>query len=102
MIYCICSSVQTCLAARSYGWNWFQRNGPSKRDELYKNCRINTYRKCILFVCLYNWLRCTVHTVSNSFRCILCILAVTEYSELIPVVMSVNELRTIKNAREVR
>ena len=30
-----------------------------------KNRRIDTYRKCILLVCLYNWLRCTVHTMSN-------------------------------------
>ena len=29
-------------------------NGRSKHVELYKNCRINTYRKCILLVCLYN------------------------------------------------
>ena len=26
----------------------------SKHVELYKNCRINTYRKCVLLVCLYN------------------------------------------------
>ena len=45
-----------------------RRNGRSKRVELYKNCRIYTYRKCILLVCLYNWLRCTVRTMSN-FLC---------------------------------
>ena len=78
-----CSSVQTmqtCLIAPSYGWNWFQpncryskswtsddeRNGRSKHVELYKNCGINTYRKCILLVCWYNWLRCTVHTTSKK------------------------------------
>ena len=33
-----------------------ERNGRSKHVGLYKNCRINTYRKCILFVLLYNWL----------------------------------------------
>ena len=31
-----------------------ERNGRSKQVELYKNCRINTYRKCIVLVCLYN------------------------------------------------
>ena len=30
-----------------------ERNGRSKHVELYKDCRINTYRKCILLVCLY-------------------------------------------------
>ena len=43
-----------------------ERNGRSKHVELYKNCRINTHRKCILLVFLYNWLRCTVHTVSKK------------------------------------
>jgi hypothetical protein len=28
-------------------------NGRSKHVELYKNCTINTYRKCIVFVCLF-------------------------------------------------
>ena len=65
-----CSSVQTmltCLTVRSYGWNNHktERNGLSKHVELYKNCRVNTYRKCILLVCLYNWLRCTVHKMSK-------------------------------------
>ena len=32
-----------------------ERNGRSKHVELYKNCWINTYRKYILLVCLYNW-----------------------------------------------
>ena len=45
-----------------------ERNGLSKHVELYKNCRINTYRKCILLVCLRNWLWCTVHTASNWRR----------------------------------
>ena len=50
-----------------------KRNGHSKHVELYKICRINTYRKCILLVCLYNWLRCTVHTTSKKkrTRCVL-------------------------------
>ena len=42
-----------------------ERNGRSKHVELYKNCRINTYKKRILPVCLWNWLRCTVHTMSQ-------------------------------------
>ena len=29
-----------------------EQNGRSKHVELYKDCRINTYRKCILLVCL--------------------------------------------------
>ena len=32
-------------------------HGRSKHVELYKNCRINTYRKCILLICLSN-LKC--------------------------------------------
>ena len=39
-----------------------------KHVELYINCRINTYRKCILLVYLYNWLRCTVHTMSKTLK----------------------------------
>ena len=31
-----------------------ERNGLSKHVELYINCRINTYRMCILLVCLHN------------------------------------------------
>ena len=42
-----------------------ERNGRSKHVDLQKDCRINTYRKCILLVCLCNWLRCSVHTMSN-------------------------------------
>ena len=42
-----------------------ERNGPSKHVEIYGNCRINTYRNCILLVCLYNCLRFTVRTMSN-------------------------------------
>ena len=42
-----------------------ERNSRSKHVELCKNCRINTYRKYILLVFLYNWLRCTVDTLSN-------------------------------------
>ena len=47
-----------------------ERNGRSKHVELYKKCRKNTYRKCILLVYLYNWIRCcTVHTVAKlKFR----------------------------------
>ena len=44
------ANVSNCLVVR------FQRNGRSKHVELYKNGRINTYRKCILLVCLHNWL----------------------------------------------
>ena len=67
MIYCICSCVQTmqtCLDTFAwfvhsyrYSKSWTaygERNGRSKHVELYKNCRINTYRKCILLVCLSN------------------------------------------------
>ena len=42
--------------AAEYSKSWTaddERNGPSKQVELYINCRMNTYRKCILFVCLY-------------------------------------------------
>jgi hypothetical protein len=45
-----------CRAAE-YSKSWTaddERNGPSKHVELYKDCRINTYRKCILLVCLYS------------------------------------------------
>ena len=31
-----------------------KRNRHSKYVELYKECRINIYKKCILLVCLYN------------------------------------------------
>ena len=44
-----------------------ERNGCSKHVDLYKNCRINTYRKYILLVCLYNWLRRTVHKMSKIY-----------------------------------
>ena len=43
-----------------------ERNGRSKHVESYKVCRINTYRKCILLVFLYNRLRCAVYSASNS------------------------------------
>jgi hypothetical protein len=59
--FCICSSVQdvqTCLDTPDV-----ERIDRSKHVELYKNCRITTYSKCILLVCLYNWLRYTVHLV---------------------------------------
>ena len=36
------------------------------RHELDEDCRINTNKKCILLVCLYNWLQCTVHTMSKT------------------------------------
>ena len=32
-----------------------ERNSRSKHVELYKNCRINTHKKCIFLVCLYNF-----------------------------------------------
>ena len=56
---------QTCR----YGKSWTpddEHNSLSKHVELYKDCRINTYKKCILSVCLYTWLGCTVHTMSNK------------------------------------
>ena len=75
-ILCAHSHLQTCLDTFAlfvqscrYSTSWTpddERNGRSKHVELYKNCRINTYRKCILLVCLCNWLRCTVHTMSKS------------------------------------
>ena len=56
-----------CYRAAEYSKSWTpdERNSLSKHVELYKNCRIHTYRKCTLLVCLYNWLRCTVHTTSK-------------------------------------
>ena len=45
----------------------FERPFRSKHVDLYKDCRINTHRKCILLVCLYNWLRCTVHTYNVKY-----------------------------------
>ena len=62
IIYCI---LQLCTnranvrlyTAAEYSKSWTaddERNGLSKHVELYKDCRINTYRKCILLVCLYN------------------------------------------------
>ena len=54
--------------AAEYSKSWTpddERNGRSKHVELYINGRINTYRKCILLVRLYNWLRCAVRTTSN-------------------------------------
>ena len=79
MIYCI---LQLCTnhalhglyRAAEYSKSWTpddERNGRSKHVDLYKNCRINTYRKCILLVSLHNWLRCTVHTMSNVTSLIL-------------------------------
>ena len=56
--------VQSCWYSKSWTSD-DERNGRSKYVEVYKNCRINTNRKCILLVCKYNWLRCTVHTMSN-------------------------------------
>ena len=63
-ILCAHSHLQTCLDTFAlfvqscrYSTSWTpddERNGRSKHVELYKNCRINTYRKCILLVCLYN------------------------------------------------
>ena len=57
--------IQSCRYSKSWTPD-DERNGRSKHVELHKNCRINTYRKCILLVCLYNWLRCTVHKMSNA------------------------------------
>ena len=56
--------VQSCRYSKL--WTDDERNDRSKHVELYKNCRINTYGKCILSVCLYNWLRCAVHTMSKE------------------------------------
>ena len=61
--------LQLVLSCR-YSKSWTpddERNGHSKHVELYKNCRINTYRNCILLICLHNWLWCTVHIISYSF-----------------------------------
>ena len=57
--------VHSCRYSKSWTPD-DERNGRSKHVVLYKDCRTNTYRKCILLVCLCNWLRCTVHTMSNS------------------------------------
>ena len=48
-----------------------ERNGRSKHVQLYKNCRINTYRKCILFVCLYNTEISFLHidNLSSPYHC---------------------------------
>ena len=56
--------VQSCTYSKSWTPD-DERNSRSKHVELYVNCRKNIYRKCILLVCLYNWLRCTVHRTSN-------------------------------------
>ena len=47
-----------------------ERNGPSKHVELYKNCRINTYTKCILLVCLYNKQFKGNYTLIQTYICI--------------------------------
>ena len=56
--------VQSCRYSKSWTPDdeW---NGLSKLVELYKNCRIDTYSKCILLVCLYNWLQCMLHAMST-------------------------------------
>ena len=81
-----CSSVQTvqtCLTAvvfkTSKSWTPDdERNGRSKHVELYINCRTNTYRRFIL-ACLYNWLRCTVHTASKKeLLCLTMILLISQ------------------------
>ena len=57
--------IQSCRYRKSWTPD-DERNGRSEHVELQKDCRINTYKKYILLVCLYNRLRCTVHTMSNS------------------------------------
>ena len=45
--------------AEEYSKSWTpdgERNGRSKNVELYKNCGINTYRKGMLLVYLYNYI----------------------------------------------
>ena len=42
-----------------------ERNARSKHVELYKDCRINAYKKCILLVCLCNY--CVVLKTLTSF-----------------------------------
>ena len=82
MIYCICSSVQTmqtCLTARLHG---LYRAADTVNHELlmvnemiFRNMcsctktveKIHTESASCWF-CLYNWLRCTVHTMSDKIR----------------------------------
>ena len=56
--------VQSCRYSKSWTPD-DERNSHLKHVDLYKNCRINTYRKCLLMVCSYNWLRCTFRTMSK-------------------------------------
>ena len=58
-----------------------ERNGRSKHVELYKNCRINTYRKCMLLVCLYN--KRSHFRFSNIYRNFLLKLGTTKHILLI-------------------
>ena len=48
--------VQSCRYSKSW-ISHDKRNDLSKRVDLYINCRINTYRMCVLLVCLYNNIR---------------------------------------------
>ena len=68
-LYRSSSGVHDLLySAALYSKSWTpddERYSRSKHVELYKNFRINTYRKCILLVCLYNTLTFRGHDLSR-------------------------------------
>ena len=88
--------VQSCRYSKSWTPDdeW---NGRSKHAELSKNCRINTYRKCILLVCLYNWLCCMVHITSEIYHVIgadTCTLELfSTRTELLNIVHALDKLK---------
>ena len=98
----VCMVLVLHRAADTVNLRWNpddERNSRSKHVELHINCRINTCRKCIVLVCLHNWLRCTVHTMSKSekkicFRKTMVMLFVRSWLVLLGLFIGLRRLKT--------